>query len=144
MEDQNKSEFIFGVKRPETIDGEAYDWAKDIEDNNYKNVKSYEGILNPYNEYIIGNKYKDLVKSLVDSGYSTSLNINDEYSDPETGRIAKDTPYFDDVHGYRIRFHKDKDGNPVISASDLYDFGKNYTESFQDLNIERGGDGNIE
>lgn len=144
MDDQNKAEFLFGVKRPETTDGQAYDWSNDIKENGYKNVKSYNGTLNPYNEYILNDRDKELVKELAKAGYSTSLNINDEYTDPDSGIISKETPYFDDVHGYRIKFHNDENGNPAISASDLYDFGKNYTEGFSDLNVERGGSGNIE
>ena len=144
MEDQNKAEFLFGVKRPETTDGQAYDWENDIKENGYQNVKSYEGTLNPYNEYVLNDRDKELVKELAKSGYTTSLNVNDEYSDPKTEFIDPDTPYFDDVHNYRVRFHNDENGNPVISASDLYDFGKNYSQDFKDLNIERGGNGKLE
>lgn len=60
-------------------------------------------------------------------------------TDPETGRIAEETPYYDDAHSYRVTFHNDSEGNPVISASDLYDFGENYSEGFGDLYEERTG-----
>jgi hypothetical protein len=40
------------------------------------------------------------------------------------------------VHGYRPTFHFNN-GKPVISSSDLYDFGKNYVGDFADLYVER-------
>lgn len=146
MDDQNKAEFLFGSKRQETTDGKAYDWQEDITKNNYWNVKSYKGIINPYNEYIVHENDEALINKLADKGYTPkeSVNVNDEYTDPKTGYLNKETPYFDDVHNYRLRFHKDSNGQPVISASDLYDFGKNYSEGFQDLYEERGGTGKIE
>jgi hypothetical protein len=42
------------------------------------------------------------------------------------------------VHGYRPTFHFNN-GKPVISSSDLYDFGKNYIGDFTDLYVERSG-----
>lgn len=139
--DDNKKYFLFGVDRPETEDKMAYNWQKDIEQNNYKNVKSYKGVLNPYNEYIINDRDKGLIEELAKKNYSAGLNINDEYTDPNTGYLSKDTPYFDDVHNYRIVFHN-KDGQPVISASDLYDFGKNYSSGFAEMYEERTGSKN--
>lgn len=121
---------MFGVDRPETELGNAYDWSKDIKENKYKNVKSYQGVLNPYNEYLIDKQNEDMVRKLANAEYSFGSNINYEYQDPKTDRIVEGTPYFDDVHGYRGTFHYDKNGNPVISSSDLYDFGKDYTKGF--------------
>lgn len=139
VEDDNKRMFIYGVDRKETSDENAYGWKKDIDENNYGKVKSYEGTLNPYNQYVVNSRDRGLIEELAKAKYSAVLNINDEYSDPETGFIAKETPYFDDVHGYRIVFHTDSSGNPVISASDLYDFGKNYSKGFGKLYEERSG-----
>ena len=135
-EDDNKRYFLYGVDRPETNDGQAYSWNRDIQENGYKDVRSYQGILNPYNEYVFNSRDAGLVEALADANYSTVSNINDEYTD-DSGYIARETPYFDDVHGYRLTFHRDNNGNPVISASDLYDFGKNYSDDFANIYEER-------
>lgn len=132
QEDDNKRYFLYGVDRPETNDDYAYNWNEDIQENGYKNVKSYLGILNPYNEYIFNSRDAGLVEALADANYSALSNINDEYND-QPGHRAEETPYFDDVHSYRLTFHRDNLGNPVISASDLYDFGKNYSNDFGNL-----------
>ena len=135
QEDDNKKFFLYGVDRPYRDIGEAYNWQKDIDENGYKNVKSYEGILNPYGEYLIDSKNKHLVENNL--GKDLLININSEYTDPNTGFISDSTPYFDDVHGYRLKFHKDENGNIVASASDLYDFGKNYSDGFSNIFEER-------
>ena len=139
LKDDNKEYFLFGVDRPETELGNAYDWSNDIKENKYKNVKAYQGILNPYNEYVLNERDKGLVDELAKHNYTAGLNINMEYSDPVTEQLDPNTPMFDDVHGYRVVFHKDKNGNSVISASDLYDFGKNYKDGFKDIFKERSG-----
>lgn len=139
-EDTNKYMFIYGAdtRRPETTIGQAYDWSEDIKENGYKNVKTYSGVLNPYNEYLVDSRNKGLVEELAKVGYSPVSNINNEYIDWNTYRLKPGTPYFDDVHGYHPTFHF-HNGKPVISASDLYDFGKNYTGDFSDLYAERSG-----
>ena len=140
-EDDNKRMFLFGPERQETDDGDAFTWEKDIKDNHYHNVKSYEGILNPYNEYLVDERNRGLVEELAKHRYTPGININDEYMDPKTKRKDRNTPIFDDVHEYRLRFHY-KDGKPVITSSDLYDFGKNYSKGYADVYKERGGKGN--
>lgn len=141
IEDDNKRMFIFG---PETLGRQkisstnGYSWDKEIKNENYKNVNSYDGILNPYNEYIFNKRDEGLVKELAKHNYRTSSNINWEYTDESKGdHIAEETPYFDDVHGYSIVFNKNKNGDPVVSASDLYDFDKNYGDRFAQMSSER-------
>lgn len=143
--DPTKYMFIYGPDklRKEVSDGEAYDWKEDIDYNGYKNVKSYEGIINPYNEYLMDARDRGLIEALSDKKFSTSSVTNEEYSYPGTHTIKENTPYFDDVHGYRIVFHRDGD-KPVISASDLYDFGKEYANDFAHVYEKRGGTGNGE
>lgn len=140
--DDNKRDFIYGPDRPETSNDNAYTWQKDIDENGYKNVKSYEGVINPYGEYVIDKRNEGLVKELAKRGYVGSSNVNDEYRDEITGEKLPGTGMYDDVKQYTPRFHYDKNGNPVITASDLYDFGKNYTAQYGELYNERGGNGN--
>lgn len=139
-EDTNKYMFVYGAdtRRPETTIGQAYDWSEDIRENGYENVKTYSGVLNPYNEYLVDSRNKGLVEEFAKVGYSPVSNINNEYIDWNTYRLKQGTPYFDDVHGYRPTFHFNN-GKPVISSSDLYDFGKNYVGDFADLYAERSG-----
>lgn len=143
-EDTNKYMFVYGAdaRRPETSIGQSYDWANDIKENGYQNVKSYEGILNPYGEYLVDSRNKGLIEALAKAKYSPVSNINNEYIDWNTFRMKKGVPYYDDVHGYRPTFHFDQNGNGVISSSDLYDFGKNYVGDFADLYAERSGNEN--
>lgn len=139
-EDTNKYMFVYGAdtRRPETTIGQAYDWSEDIRENGYENVKTYSGVLNPYNEYLVDSRNKGLVEEFAKVGYSPVSNINNEYIDWNTYRLKQGTPYFDDVHSYRPTFHFNN-GQPVISSSDLYDFGKNYVGDFADLYAERSG-----
>lgn len=138
-EDTNKYMFVYGAdtRRPETSIGQAYDWADDIKENEYQNVKSYEGILNPYGEYLVDSRNKGLIEALAKAKYSPVSNINNEYIDWDTFRRKKGVPYYDDVKGYRPTFHYDQNGNAVISSSDLYDFGKNYVGDYIDLYVDR-------
>lgn len=141
IEDDNKYMFLYGPEalgRKEVTSTNSYNWDNDIKENKYKNVKSYEGVLNPYNEYLFNERDRGLIEELAKHRYTPLSNINDEYRDEVTDRIYPETPYFDDVHSYRLRFHY-KDGKPVISSSDLYDFGKNYTKDFSELGEERSG-----
>lgn len=141
--DDNKKWFIDdNVDRPLTDDGKAYNWNNEIKENHYKNVKSYEGILNPYNEYVLPTYYEPIVKELANQGAQGHSNINMEYSDPVTERRMESVPMFDDVHGYALVFHNDRNGNPVISASDLYDFDSKYEDRFERIFNERTGSKN--
>lgn len=134
-EDTNKYMFIFGgdARRPRTTTGQGFDWNTAIKNNGYENVNTYKGVLNPFNEYIIDERNRGLVEALADARYTPGISINDEYMNVDG------TPYYDDVHSYRARFHYDKDGNPTITATDLYDFGGSYSENYSDVYKERGG-----
>lgn len=132
--DSDKRAFIFGPRVPYVNDGNAYDWQKEIDENNYHDVRSFQGEINPFNEYLVNDRDRGLVEELANHNHRTWNNVNDEYSDPITHEWYKNIPIPNDVHGYSIVFHNDENGNPVISASDLYDFGKDYAESFKGIN----------
>ena len=93
-------------------------------------IKEYEGTINPFNEYVIDSRDRGLVEELAKKGKGLYSNSDIEYS------YMFDTydtlPYKEDVANYHMQFVNTPNGISV-SASDLYDFGKDYNpEDYDD------------
>jgi hypothetical protein len=93
-------------------------------------IKEYEGTINPFNEYVIDSRDRGLVEELAKKGKGLYSNSDIEYSymfdayDPP--------PYKEDVANYHMQFVNTPNGI-AVSASDLYDFGKDYNpEDYDD------------
>ena len=88
-------------------------------------IKEYEGTINPYNEYVVDERDRGLIEELVKRGKGIYSNADTEYS-YMADMYDENMPYRDDVSGYHAQFVNTPNG-PAISASDLYDFGPDYS-----------------
>lgn len=90
-----------------------------------KNVKTYKGTINPYNEYVVTQDNYDKFLEMAETGELFYSNADME----ALNNISKDgkevsylnTGYRDDVQNYPIQF-KVEDGQLYANAADLYDF----------------------
>lgn len=146
-DDDNKKMFLYGNVNglPPADTTKGKDFTKYVKENYPdKKISQYEGVINPYNEYVIDEKYKDTVTELAKQKKHIYSTLEDEYidyiklphpdvrTDPEVKFI--DTPYKDDVHSYPLQFDLDDKGNVIAHAADLYDFNyKDYLKNWQFL-----------
>ena len=90
-----------------------------------KNVKTYKGTINPYNEYVVTQDNYDKFLEMAETGELFYSNADME-SLNNISRNGKEvsylnTGYRDDVQNYPIQF-KVEDGQLYANAADLYDF----------------------
>lgn len=100
-----------------------------------KNIKTYKGNINPFNEYVVTQEDYDKFFDMATKGKIFYSNADGEYVDyyyqgnPDS-TLDKDTVYFintpyrNDSHDYPIEFII-KDGNLYANAADFYDFSAN-------------------
>ena len=145
--DDNKKMFLYGNVNglPPVDTTKGKDFTKYIQENYPdKKISQYEGIINPYNEYIIDEKHKNIIENLAKNKKHIYSTLEDEYIDyietphPDTMDPITvkrlNTPYKDDVHNYPLQFDIDNKGNIIAHAADLYDFNyKDYLKKFQFL-----------
>lgn len=90
-----------------------------------KDVKTYKGIINPYNEYVVTQDNYDKFLEMAETGELFYSNADMEALN-NISRNGKEvsylnTGYRDDVQNYPIQF-KVEDGQLYANAADLYDF----------------------
>lgn len=143
--DDNKMMFLYGNVNglPPASDDIGFDFTQYIQQNYPdRNIQSYQGKINPYNEYIFDEKNKGLIEELAKKGQHIYSNADDEYvqhiqlphPDTRDNPTAEfmDVGYRDDVHSYPLKFDIDSDGNIVAHAADLYDFNaREYLKEFK-------------
>lgn len=100
-----------------------------------KNIKTYQGDINPFNEYVVTQEDYNKFFDMATKGEIFYSNADGEYLDyyykgnPDN-MLDKDTahflhtPYRNDSHDYPIEFVI-KDGNLYANAADFYDFSAN-------------------
>lgn len=90
-----------------------------------KDVKTYKGIINPYNEYVVTQKDYDKFLEMAETGdifYSNADMETLNYMSPDGETISYlNTGHRDDVQNYPIQFMVE-DGQLYANAADLYDF----------------------
>lgn len=135
--DDNKYLFVYGngeigLLPADTTKGKNFD--KYIKENYpNKKINQYEGTINPYNEYVFDESDKTLIEELAKKKKHFYSNADKEYLDYITQPNADawgerpegvymNTPYREDIGHYPLQFDKDKNGNLVAHAADLYDF----------------------
>lgn len=100
-----------------------------------KNIKTYKGKINPFNEYVVTKEDYDKFFDMATRGEIFYSNADGEYldyyykGDPDNSLDKNtvhfiNTPHRNDVHDYPIEFVI-KDGNLYANAADFYDFSAN-------------------
>lgn len=92
----------------------GFDYSDYLKKTGYKNVKEYNGLFNENNEFYINPKNRGLIEELAKNGAHI---YSQDYLD---------SGYHDDVNSYIHKFGFDKDGNIVVSDSDIYDFYRDF------------------
>lgn len=128
--DDDKATFIFGniLGLPPAEGSNGKDYSKYLKDKYplkylLGKINEYQGIINPYDSYVIDERDRGLVEELAKKGKGVYLNADSEYS--YMADIYDPPPYRNDVAGYYAQFVNTPNGY-AISASDLYDFGPDY------------------
>ena len=133
--------YLYG---PETVGMQEMTQTNGKDYSNYINenfptrdIKSYSGTINPYNEYVFAEEDRHAIDSIINSGGNFYSNADAEYKhyqevsdnrDTPKGTIewkSMETPYRNDVGNYNMQIRKNKKGKYSISSSDLYDFSNN-------------------
>lgn len=90
-----------------------------------KNVKTYKGTINPYNEYVVTQDNYDKFLEMAETGelFYSNADMESLNSISRNGKEVSylNTGYRDDVQNYPIQF-KVEDGQLYANAADLYDF----------------------
>ena len=135
--DDNKYLFIYGNEKlglppADTTKGKNFDkYIKKYYPD--KIINQYEGQINPYNEYVFDKSDRNLVEELAKKKKHIYSNADEEYLDymtqPNPDALGErpqgvymNTPYREDILHYPLQFDKDKNGNIIAHAADLYDF----------------------
>lgn len=141
--DDNKMTYIYGniSGLPPAEGSNGKDYSKYLEDKHpikywLGKIKEYQGVLNPYNEYVVDERDRGLIEELARKGKGLYSNADTEYSYMADAYDPEVQPYRDDVSSYHMQFVNTPNG-PAVSSSDLYDFGPDYDSSKYD--IEDGG-----
>ena len=141
--DDNKMTYIYGniSGLPPAEGSNGKDYSKYLEDKHpikhwLGKIKEYQGVLNPYNEYVVDERDRGLIEELARKGKGLYSNADTEYSYMADAYDPEVQPYRDDVSSYHMQFVNTPNG-PAISSSDLYDFGPDYDSSKYDR--EDGG-----
>lgn len=110
-----------------------------------QNFKTYKGIINPYNEYVVAKEDYDKFMKMAQDGtifYNNADwdNVNYIHQIIEGNKstwapVYFDHKYRDDVQNYPIQFYT-KNGKLYANAADLYDFN---TESWQGKMLTKKG-----
>lgn len=145
--DDNKKMFLYGNINGlyPASDDKGFDFTSYLQQNYPGRViKSYQGEINPYGEYVFDEKVKGLIEEMAKKKKHIYSNADDEYlhhitiPNPDTRNNPTaefmDVGYRDDVHSYPLKFDVDSNGNPIAHAADLYDFNaKEYLKEFKPL-----------
>lgn len=114
--------YVFGPDKVyHRFNGEStgFDYANYLNKAGYNNVNQYNGLFNKDNKYYINKNYRGLINEFANRKIHTYDKQNMENAD--------------DVNSYIHQFTFDKNGNPVISDSDVYDFYKQNSREFNPL-----------